>query len=211
MNDLRNNDIAVFDLDGTITKKDTYIEFIKFFRGNFAYYYGIFILSKYIFLFYMKIYSNDKLKEKFFTYFFKGFRASDVEKKGIEFSENVLPSLCFSSAINILNWHKEKKHDILILTASSDIWLEHWCTKNGFRLICTKFEKIDNVFTGKINGLNCFGIQKKVLLEEFLKNNNYTSSFGYGDSLSDKYFLELVNHPYLMALNDENSIKYWRP
>ncbi len=205
-----NKKIAVFDLDGTITKKDTYLEFIKYVRGNLYFYFGLVILSPYIILFYLGFYNNIKLKELFFSFFFKNLKSSYVEQKGKEFSINILPSLCYQPAQKILKWHKDKMHDVLILTASSDIWVKGWTEMNGYALICTKFKKHQGFFTGEIDGKNCFGMEKQKLLKEYFKKHCYSYSFGYGDSSSDQYYLNIVNQPYLMSLNKKN-VKYnWR-
>ncbi|MDO5980493.1 HAD-IB family hydrolase [Flavivirga spongiicola] len=204
------NTIAVFDLDGTITSKDTYLEFIKFCKGTLFFYLGIVVLSPFIILFYLKLYNNNRLKECFFSFFFKGYKASELKKKGVEFSETILPALCYKSALNVLKWHQEQEHDIIILTASSDIWLKQWCASNNYELKSTQFETIDDCFTGKIKGNNCFGIEKRTFLTEYLKNKNYAFSYGYGDSSSDKHFLELTNQSYLMKLDSDNVDKYWK-
>ncbi len=203
--------IAVFDLDGTITYNDTFLEFIKYFKGSIRFYLGIVLMSPYILLFYLKLYTNTQLKELFFSHYFREQTATDIQQKGIEFSVNIIPKLCRESAINVLNWHINQKHDILILSASSDIWLKSWCLLNNFELIATTFEVEGNQYTGKIKGRNCYGIQKKKLLAEFLAKNNYNYSYGYGDSKADQYFLDLINQAYLMKLNQKNVDKYWSP
>jgi HAD superfamily phosphoserine phosphatase-like hydrolase len=161
--------LAVFDLDGTITKKDTYLEFIKYVRGKTYFYYDVFILSPYIVLFYLGCYNNNKLKELFFKFFFKNYKVEYLEEKGRVFSSQKIPALSYKGALNVLNWHKKQNHDILIISASADIWLKEWCYLNNYKLIWTKFEKQKGNFTGRIDGENCFGKQKKKLLTEYLK------------------------------------------
>jgi phosphatidylglycerophosphatase C len=201
--------IAVFDLDGTITNKDTFLEFIKYYRGSIKFYTGLLVLFPFVILFYLKLYSNNRLKECFFYYFFKGKPAIEIDKKGDKFSTEILPLLSRKPAIDILEWHQNKNHDILILSASSDIWLKKWCMSKNYKLICTSFKKNKNSYTGKIDGENCFGTRKRELLFDFLNKNNYSFSYGYGDSKSDKYFLELVDRPYLMKLNKKNVKIFW--
>ena len=64
--------IAFFDFDGTITKKDTLLEVIKFQKGTLAFYTGFFLLSPYLVAMKMKILSNQMVKEKVLKYFFGG-------------------------------------------------------------------------------------------------------------------------------------------
>lgn len=204
------NTIAVFDLDGTITDKDTYLEFIKYSKGKAYYYLGFLLLSPYVVLFYLKLISNHKLKEVFFSFFFRDENYSKIKNQGDKFSELILPILCRNSALKVLEWHTDQNHDILILSASADIWLEKWCKIRGFQLICTEFEVKNDKFTGKLEGNNCHGVDKKSRLTSFLSQHNYAYSFGYGDSKADQYFLQLVNEDYLMALSNENVFKYWK-
>lgn len=202
--------LAVFDLDGTITKKDTYLEFIKYVKGKTFFYFGIILLSPYIVLFYLGLYNNNKLKELFFKFFFKSLKAEYLEEKGKIFSTQKIPMLSYKGATEVLKWHKKQNHDVLILSASADIWLKEWCLLNNYELICTKFEKLNNNFTGRIDGNNCFGIQKKNLLTEYLKNKSYNYLYGYGDSKSDLHYLNMVNEPYLMPLSEENVKINWK-
>lgn len=202
--------IAVFDLDGTITDKDTYLEFIKYSKGKTGYYLGFLILSPFIVLYFLKIISNHRLKERFFSYFFKGQKYSKIKEEGERFSEIVLPTLCRKSALNVLDWHIDRKHEILILSASADIWLNKWCETNSFQLICTEFELRKNKYTGKLKGNNCYGMDKKTRLRDFLSKNDFSYSYGYGDSQADKYFLELVDQPYLMKLTRKNVLTNWK-
>jgi HAD superfamily hydrolase (TIGR01490 family) len=203
--------LAVFDLDGTITTKDTYLEFIKYAVGNGHYYLGLAVLSPYIIAYYLKLYPNYRLKEKFFSYYFKGEVVESLNSKGDLYSTDEIPKITRQGALKVLNWHKSEGHTILILSASADIWLEKWCNFNKFELICTKFEVSNGHYTGQIEGENCFGEEKKKRLESYLKAGNFEFSYGYGDSSADKYFLELVDVPYLMPLEKEKVENLWRP
>ena len=184
--------IAVFDLDGTITRKDTFLEFIRYVKGGIRFYIGIIVLSPYILLYYLRLLPNDKLKERFFRYFFKGMSESYLCTKGNDFSVDVLPVLCYHKALERIHWHQSQKHRIIILTASSNIWLSEWCKVNGVELIGTRFEVNANRYTGRILGKNCHGLQKKHILETILQEGKYSETFGYGDSRADKHFLQLL-------------------
>lgn len=204
------NKLAVFDLDGTITQSDTYIEFIKYSRGRIMFYLGILFLSPFIIGFYLKFISNSGLKERFFSFYFKNQNYNKIIKDAKSFSINVIPNLCRPSALKILEWHRSQDHDILILSASAKLWLEKWCEKNQFELISSDFEVFGNKFTGKLKGENCFGKHKREALSKYISTKQYSYTFGYGDSKSDSYFLELVDESYLMELNDKNVHNYWK-
>jgi len=199
--------IAVFDMDGTITAKDTFLEFLKYSNGSWGLWRCMILNMPFIVLYYLKLYPNHKLKERFFSFFFKGKDAEAIKTLGQAFSRDVLPGLCYQSALDIIDKHKSKGHDVYILTASSDVWLNNWCKNNGLHLMATVFEVKHGLYTGKIEGANCYGYEKARRLKPLLEDGGYNISYGYGDSLSDKYFLALVQKPFLMKLTSENAGK----
>lgn len=203
--------IAVFDLDGTITSKDTYLEFIKFARGKVNYFLGLAVLSPLIIAYYLKILSNSKLKESFFSFHFKGKNSLVIKELGDKFAEYEIPKLTRKGANKVIEWHKRKNNDIIILSASADIWIKKWCDINNFKLICSEFEVENDKFTGKLKGQNCYGKQKRFLLQSYLKNQTLKYSYGYGDNSADKFFLELLDETYLMPLDDNSVKKFWKP
>lgn len=207
----KSTSLAVFDLDGTITTKDTFLEFIKYEKGDLQYYLGLAILSPFIIAYYLKLLPNYVLKEKFFNYYFKGVEASYLKEKGDKYSELEIPKITRSGAKTVLDWHQSQGHIILVLSASADIWLRKWCEVNQFKLICTRFEVKNNVYTGRLQGKNCFGEEKRIQLKHYLNGKNYNYIYGYGDSSADQYFLELVDDSYLMKLHKDNVKTFWEP
>lgn len=191
-----NKTLVLFDLDGTITKKDTFLEFIKFVKGNFWYYLSLLILSPFIFLNILHIVSSDSLKQIFFSYFFKGYKKNILIQYGERFSEEVLPLLCYDDAMKRIKWHQSQNHDIFIITASSPLWLMKWCNNIGVKLIGTNYQVINDCFTGKYNGVNMKGIQKEIFVKQLLSTGQYVLSYGYGNSKDDNYFLRNVNYGY---------------
>lgn len=202
-----NAGIAVFDLDGTLTSKDTFLEFLKYEGGTLKFLACFVLLSPAIISYYLKILPNYRLKEFFFSFFFKGKEVRKVEESGRKFSDLVLPSLLFPKVDQIFNWHRSKGHRIIILSASSSIWLKKWCENWEFELIGTEFESKSGIYTGRIKGKNCFGEEKRKRIEPFFNKYAQENRFAYGDSKSDLHFLNLANQSYLFPLKYENHNK----
>jgi phosphatidylglycerophosphatase C len=200
--DSRKDIIAVFDFDGTITPKDSFLEFIKYTHGNIKFYLFILTHLHIIILFYFKIISNQRLKEIFFSGFYRGLSKEELLKNGEIFSQKIIPEICFPEALKIINWHKNNGHKIYLLTASSNIWLGEWCKINDIELIGTKFQLVENRYTGKIEGKNCYGKEKWERIKEIA--NNAKKSYGYGDSKSDLYFIHNLDFHFLFPLNSKN-------
>lgn len=188
--------IAFFDLDGTITKKDTFIEFIKFVRGNLFFFLGLVVLSPKIISYFLRIYPNYKLKELFFSFYLKKFNEKELLKLGNEFGKLRMPLLVNEAAIERIKWHLLKNHQVVILTASSPIWLSYWCENLSIQLIGTIFETVNGRYTGKIEGKNCHGNEKKRIVKKILLQKTYSKTYGYGNSKSDLPFLVKLNDYY---------------
>ena len=64
--------IVAFDFDGTITNRDTLLEFIKFAKGKTAFYLGFLLHLPWLLAMKCHLYPNWKTKQMIFSYFFKG-------------------------------------------------------------------------------------------------------------------------------------------
>ncbi len=196
--------LAVFDVDGTLTHKDTFLEFLKSCRGRWFYYFCFLANSPFLFLYFLKLFPNYRLKEKFFGFYFKGKKQEDVLQLGRQFAMNRLPELFYQSGKAVLDWHLDQGHKVIFLTASSSIWLKPWTEQLGILLVGTEFETQNSVFTGRIAGENCFGMEKVHRLQVQMKELGISHiAYAYGDSKSDLFYLELANQSFCFPLTEK--------
>jgi HAD superfamily hydrolase (TIGR01490 family) len=192
-----NKSIAFFDLDGTITTKDTFIDFIIFCKGRIFFFFGIIVLSPFILLFFVGIYPNFRLKELFFKFYLSNsFTADELLSLGNLYASTILPKIMYQEALEKISWHKNKNHRVVILTASSSIWLSKWCEINNLELIGTEFCIDNGRYTGRIDGENCYGKRKFIIVKNILNESLTEVSYGYGDSKADIYFLKEVKYSF---------------
>ena len=187
--------IAFFDFDGTITTRDTFLHFIFFVKGKLFSFLGFVILSPILFIYLIKLISNEKAKELVFSYFFKDTKESYLKEKGIEFASLIDKMLCVDAIIKI-NWHKSQNHKIVVVTASSNLWVEAWCIQNKLELISTSYETLNGILTGKISGKNCHGIEKVNRIKEIYDLSDYEDIYAYGDTKGDLPMLQIANYSY---------------
>src|SRR5687768_16274807 len=90
--------IAFFDFDGTITTKDTLLEFIKFSKGKIAFYFGFMLNLHYLIGYKFGIISNHQAKERILMHFFKNTTLFAFDNYCKQFSAQVLPGLIRSGA-----------------------------------------------------------------------------------------------------------------
>lgn len=188
--------LAIFDFDGTLTTKDTFLELIKFQKGNLFFWLGFLKMSPFIFLHLVKLIPNWKAKEMVLTHFFKGLGLEDFQKICDEFSSQHIPTLLREEAVFKLEAHEKAKHDIVIISASAENWLSGWCKQKSLRLIATRLDVKDGKLTGKLCGRNCYGPEKLVRLKNEIALNEYEEIHVYGDSRGDQDILGIASHPY---------------
>ncbi len=190
--------LALFDFDGTITKKDTMIDFLCYvfpLRKCFVCAIRLFpALLGYAF----GAVSDQIAKEKIIDYFFKGKNVDWLNDKAIQYAKNRLPKLIRQSAFKQLMWHRHQGDRIIIVTASIENWVKPWCDSYGFELIATKLE-IDqnNCITGRFATKNCKGIEKVTRIMQVVNKKDFDRIFAYGDSDGDKEMLELADEKYV--------------
>jgi phosphatidylglycerophosphatase C len=188
--------IAFFDFDGTITKKDSFIEFIKFAVGKKKFIKGLIILSPILILYKLKIISNYKAKQKVISYFFKGYNKSQFQNIAKEFSLKIIDKIIKPEMLEKIKWHKLQGHKIIIVSASLECYLKPWCDKNDLDIIATKLEFKNNIFTGNLETKNCYGKEKVNRIKQKYDLNQFNYIYAYGDSKGDKEMLSIANKKF---------------
>lgn len=188
--------LVLFDFDGTLTRKDTLFEIIKYIKGKSSFYRGILCLSPFLSLYQLKLISAKKTKERMLKYFFKGMEYDIFIEKCNGFGKDILPSLIKNDALKALNNHKLSGHDIYIVSASAEEWLKVWCHDKGISCIATRLEVKENKLTGKINGKNCNGMEKVNRIRETIDLSLYQNIVVYGDTQGDKPMLQLATEAH---------------
>ena len=187
--------IAFFDFDGTITRKDTMLEFTRYSRGYSRYWIGICLISPWLIAMKMGLISKRRAKEKFLTYFFE---KTDIEKfraDCLSFTVHIIPRLVKQDALLAIKKHREENSEIVIVSASAEDWVAPWCMQNNLQYICTRLEVKEQKITGKLLGQNCNGPEKVNRIKEKFDTADYENIYCYGDSKDDKQMLQLATHP----------------
>lgn len=193
--------LAIFDFDGTITYKDTFLEFMKFYKGRMFFYSGFARLSPIMGMFMCKLIPNYKAKEAALSHFFKGEDIAEFNNKCQMFCDAIVPGLIIPKALEAIIAHQESGDRTVVISASAENWLAPWCKKYNLELIATKLEVKGGKITGKLLGQNCYGEEKECRLKSFLEITDYDEIFVYGDSPGDKNILKLATHPHYRYFN----------
>ena len=85
--------LALFDFDGTLTRRDTFLEFIRFCFGSGRLYAGLLLFSPLLILMKLRLYPNGKAKQQVFSHFFQGMDEHRFEAYCSDFCRLRLPAL----------------------------------------------------------------------------------------------------------------------
>ncbi len=192
--------IAFFDFDGTITTKDTMLEFTKHTHGFVKYCVGMCIISPWLIAMKLGMLSKTKGKEKFISHFFKNTNIIKFNDYCLSFTKLIIPLLLKKNALQEIKKHKENKTEIIIVSASAENWVAPWCMENNLEFLCTRLKIMNEKITGTLLGKNCNGAEKVSRIKEKFDTANYENIYCYGDSSGDKEMLQLATHKYFRTL-----------
>lgn len=194
--------LALFDFDGTITTHDSLSLFFKYVKPGIGFY-----INKYIYTFpqllsyKFGIINSDKLKLARVSVFLKGLPKSYLLNKATEFNKVILPQILKNSAMDRIEWHRNQKHVILIVSASVDLILEKFCTDNSLHLITNQLCYVDDKCSGFFKEADCNGEQKVARILKEFNLNEYDTIYAYGDTKGDRPMLNLAKYSYYRHFN----------
>ena len=194
--------IAFFDFDGTITKDDSLLKFIRFVVGDRRFLIGLVVLSPMLVLYKLKLIPNYKAKQYMLSWFFIGMSKDAFLKVANEYSLVHIDKILRPKAIEKINWHKNQGHKVVVVSASIECWIRPWCEKNSLELIATKLEIKDDIVTGKLLSKNCYGVEKINRIKEIYNLKDFEYIYSYGDSSGDKQMLELAHEKFYKPFRD---------
>ncbi len=192
----KNSILALFDFDGTITNKDSLFDFLKFSVGSTDYYVKLFLLIPVFLKFFMGKISNSQAKEKVFKFFYKDWPIDKFQKVSNNYSLNKINLIVKKSAVEKIEWHKKNNHQIIIVSASIENYLEEWCRQNQLELLGTKLEILENKITGKFITPNCNGEEKVKRIQNRINLSEFNLIYAYGNSKGDLPMLNLADFKY---------------
>jgi HAD superfamily hydrolase (TIGR01490 family) len=186
--------VVVFDFDGTITRRDTLIAFIKFAKGKKAFYKGFMRYMPLLLAYKLRLYPNWKIKQKIISYFFKNMPLGEFTTLGQKFI-SVINDFIRPEVVAIIKDYRQQGATIYVISASVENWVEPWCRNVGINnIIATRVATDANgLLTGCFATCNCYGREKVVrLLEKEPDRATYTL-FVYGDSRGDRELMALAD------------------
>ncbi len=185
--------LALFDFDGTISNKDSFLGFMRAARPM-RFLWACLVRSPQIALFLAGHYPNQRLKEAFLTALFSGCTTAEIDRWSAEYCRGKIDKILRPKALQQIEEYKKDGTRVVVVTASPRCFLEPWCRDMGLEILGTELE-LDKQgrLTGKLVGNNCRGEEKVRRIKQYLCLNDYEMISVYGDTDGDLAMLELAS------------------
>lgn len=188
--------IYIYDFDGTLTRRDSFLDFIRYTCGSRSLYCGLLLFSPLLILMKLQLYANGRAKERLFTHFFQGMsiRVFDdlCAKYGLSRAD-----LLLDAARKAVNEVASNGYRIFIVSASVDRWvLPFFRDVPNVTVIGTQIEVENGLITGRFSTPNCYGAEKVRRIQALLPYREQYKLIAHGDSRGDKEMLNYADQGY---------------
>lgn len=191
--------LAVFDFDGTLTRRDTFMLFARFVRGGSGVRRAMTGVLPDIISWRLGLKESGAVKEKLFGKLYAGMPLSAFEAYCDAFSD-VLDRNLRRVGMEAYQEARRRGDETVICSASVEQWIIPWARKQGFdKVVGTRPEVDDRGFlTGRFVTQECKGAEKvSRLMEEYPDRSEYHVS-AYGDGVDDREMLDYSDEPHML-------------
>ncbi|WP_180048594.1 MULTISPECIES: HAD-IB family hydrolase [unclassified Acinetobacter] len=193
--------LALFDFDGTLYEHDSFTGFIFYSLGKWHILKrGIKVLP-WIMAYYLKLYPAHKMRPKLYSAMFKGCDLKKIYPLAQQYAGKILKSL-EPSLLKQLKQHQQLGHDVVLVSASLDLYLNPVCRYLNIDLICSEVEIKAGKMTGFYQNADCSNEQKKIRILEKYNLDDYAEIYAYGNSDEDEEMLALADHAYMVGVDN---------
>jgi HAD superfamily hydrolase (TIGR01490 family) len=189
--------LAIFDFDGTITRRDTFLPFLFFCFGCGKVFFTAITSIPILLMYKLRLISNSRAKEIVFEKFFRGMGEDDFNRLSRSYSlKRISPGVRIKALEKIIR-HGDRGDRVMIISASMENWIKPWADVHGIgHVIATTVEIKDGRLTGRFSSPNCHGKEKVRRLFETMGSLDQYHICSYGDSKGDRDLLDLSDEPF---------------
>ena len=191
--------VAAFDFDGTVTQKDTFIDFARFSLSASQFWIGILLFSPLLTLVVLKAVSGGWVKEKLFSFWFSGWTYEAYKEKAKDYCNKRFEKLIRPKALASIKEHLKEGHEVYFVSACTEEVLKPFAKRLGIpmeNVLGTKTSVLNERLTGRFDGANCKGEEKVKRLLATKPNRSEYYLMAYGDSAGDKELLSFADESF---------------
>lgn len=185
--------IAFFDYDGTLSYEDSFVSFLKRVHPTWKQVKIIASISPLLAGYKANLVSA-RMMRSLLLKTLQGLEKHQLEEVGYRHARYHMPRTMRPEIFDKLEWHKSQGHEVVLVSASFDLYLKPWAVSQGFdHMIINYLEYENGRATGRVVG-NEIGQIKAELIQERFDLSLYDDIYAYGDTKEDKPMLALANH-----------------
>ncbi len=190
--------VVAFDFDGTLTRCDTLLAFIRHAVGTPRFLFGFLLHSPWLVAYKLRLYPNWRAKERIFSWFFCGMEVATFEALCHSFFAEKGETLLRTGARQCVEGYTAKGCKVVVISASVDQWVIPFAASLGIRqVIGTQIAITPNGrLTGRFATPNCYGSEKVSRLLRLYPNRTNYRLIAYGDSRGDRELLAAADEAH---------------
>jgi len=188
--------VAVFDFDGTLTRRDTLAPFLARVggRGRLAAAFAREAIA--VAQWATGRQDIDAVKRRIVRRVLAGTPVEAARRAALVHAEAIARGLR-RDALPRIRWHREQGHRLVLASAGLDLYLEPVGAALGFDdVLCSRLAERAGRFTGELAGADCTGAEKLRRLEALLGGLHGVELHAYGDSAGDAALLRVAAHAH---------------
>jgi HAD superfamily hydrolase (TIGR01490 family) len=199
------NVVALFDFDGTITRRDSLLPFLWQLFGPLKLAAYALLLSPLLLGYLLRIIPNGVAKERLLGRMLGGMEMTRLGAEAQRFARDFLPQIVRRSSAERIAWHQGQGHRVIIVSASLELYLRPWAEALGVvDVLATRLREEQGRVVSGFSGVNCFGEVKAQRVKEYLGDMTAMEIYAYGDSRGDTQMLAMANHAYYRGVLRES-------
>jgi len=192
--------LVVFDLDGTLTRRDTYVRYLFGYLIRHPWrFVRVLHLPWFVLQFYLGRISNTALKQTFLRACLGGLERPALLRWTQTFLDKLFAGGFVQEGLITLDRHHKRGDVLVLLTASLDLYVDDLGNRLGFHhVICTRVEWQRNKLSGRLSGPNRYGTEKVRCLQTLKEQYRGHPVIAYADHHSDIPLLQLADEGVLI-------------
>jgi phosphatidylglycerophosphatase C len=197
---LNSGSLAVFDLDGTITRRNTFGPFLWGFLWRRPWrLLRVLLVLPAAAGFVLKC-DRGALKGALIHALLGGVQRASLERWTERFVAELLSDGLYAEALAAIAMHRARGDRLLLMSASTDLYVPHIGRALGFNeIVCTEVRwRADGRLDGRLASANCRGEEKRRCLAALIARDAPGRVYAYGDSRADLAHMQLVQEAYLI-------------
>lgn len=195
--------VAAFDVDNTLTTRDTVVPFLRSFGGRGRSAATLMRRAHHV--------ANgaarrdrDRLRAIATAAVFAGRPWDEVDAAAERHAGRIIAGWLRPDTCARLAWHRDQGHAVLLVSAGYEAYLRRVGLHLGADdVLATRLAVDGGRCTGALDGANCRGAEKVARIAGWLEQRELTRAdvtlWAYGDSIGDRELLAAADHPVRVA------------